>query len=78
MTTQTTTRKRRKTLRCPDCGRHITSAEIASFIARQGAGRKPELQPCPYECGESFGTAEMRYHIPRCEKNPDRRFPNGR
>jgi hypothetical protein len=48
---------------------------IASFIAPHGAGRKPELKPCEF-CGEEFGTAEMRRHIPRCAKNPSARKKN--
>jgi hypothetical protein len=56
-------------MKCPHCHRLISSSPIARSIALQGAGRKPELQPCVF-CGEAFGTVAMRKHIPRCVNNP--------
>jgi hypothetical protein len=69
------TKRRKRAMPCPNCGASITRADIASFIAKQGAGRKPELQPCEF-CHKAFGTAEMRHHIPRCPKNPSARKRN--
>ena len=68
-------KKKPAAMKCPHCFKPISPTQIAAHIASLGAGNpnfKRVLSACRY-CGEPFGAREMRLHIPKCAKNPNRR-----
>lgn len=66
---------------CPHCGGDVEISDdtVKSVAATMVRGHTPttpkKMTRCKY-CREHFGAREMRKHIPRCPKNPNKRQRN--
>lgn len=65
--------------RCPHCDHALAPGFLLSAATQimrskrtDSNGAPKVLRPCEY-CGDEFSARDMRYHIPRCDKNPNKR-----
>lgn len=73
--------KRKKVAACSECGTaiyltHEQIYKLAGQLARKArksaaAGPPAVVKPCVF-CGKAFNATNMRIHIPRCPKRPNK------